>query len=403
MRRALIAEAEPGQILARPVLNINGEILLKPGTDLSPAHIEALRRKGYTSIPIEDPQTRGIEVPDAIPQGVRLQAIKKIAETFDALGTVTKAVQGATPETVWQQGQQRSIVSTGRKKNVEDTLLPLVSSLMEKAMSLQVLDGLHNLIIHDKMAFNHSVSVCVVALKIGQAIGLPIDRLRQLALGCLLVDIGKVFVPREILNKKGKLSPAERIRVSAHTTLGYRLLRSSASSEVLAHHIAWQHHERQDGTGYPRKLTGTNRILQTKEDKFRPDRILQIAEVAAVADFYVAITSDRPQRPAMPPDRVPSTLTEVAGSALNREIVSKFLAVLPLFPTGTEVIITSGEHHGCRAVVMLADQPHLRRPKIRAIVDAEGAQMDPVDIDLLENEAINIITVRQAMLARSVA
>lgn len=100
MRRALIAEAEPGQILARPVLNINGEILLKPGTDLSPAHIEALRRKGYTSIPIEDPQTRGIEVSDAIPQGVRLQAIKKIAETFDALGTVTKAVQGATLETV---------------------------------------------------------------------------------------------------------------------------------------------------------------------------------------------------------------------------------------------------------------------------------------------------------------
>ncbi len=210
--------------------------------------------------------------------------------------------------------------------------MPLVSSLVEKVMSMQVLDGLHNLLIHDKQSFYHSVSVCVVALKIGQAIGLPLDRLRQVTLGCLLVDIGKVFVPREILYKKGKLSPAERNRVSAHTTLGYRLLRSTASSEVLAHHITWQHHERQDGNGYPRKLAGTNRILQSAEDRFRPDRMLQIAEVAAVADFCVAITSDRPQWPAMSPDRVPLTLSEAAGTALNREIVGKFLAVLPRYP-----------------------------------------------------------------------
>ncbi len=101
MRRAQISEVEPGQILARSVLNINGEVLLKPGSELSPAHIEALKRKGYTSVPIEDSQTRGVEVPDAVPQSVRLQTLKKVAETFDALGTVTKAVQGATPETVW--------------------------------------------------------------------------------------------------------------------------------------------------------------------------------------------------------------------------------------------------------------------------------------------------------------
>ena len=403
MRRTLITEVEPGQILARSVLNINGEVLLKSGSELSPAHIEGLRRKGYTSVPIDDPQTRGVEVPDIVPQSVRLQALKKVSETFDALGTVTKAVQGATPETVWQQMQQRSIVAGARKKNVEDTLMPLVSSLMERVMSAQVLDGLHNMLIHDKLAFTHSVNVCVVSLKIGQAIGLPLDRLRQMALGSLLIDIGKVFVPREILYKKGKLSPAEKNRVSAHTALGYRLLRSSTSSEVLAHHIAWQHHERQDGNGYPRKLTGNNRILQSDEERFRPDRILQIAEVAAVADFYVAIMSDRPQRPAMPPDRVPLALGEAAGSALNREIVNKFLTVLPWYPTGTEVIITAGEHHGCRAVVVLADQAHLKRPKILAVADPEGQQIEPIEIDLVEDEATQIVTVQQALVARSVA
>ena len=72
-------------------------------------------------------------------------------------------------------------------------------------------------------------------------------------------------------------------------------------------------------------------------------------------------------------------------------------------PTGTEVIVTSGEHQGCRAVVMLADQSHLKRPKIRAIADPEGQQIEPIDIDLLEDEGTDIVTVRQAMLARSVA
>lgn len=403
MRRVEISEVEPGQILARAILNINGEVLLKPGAELSPAHIDGLRRKGYTSVPIDDPQTRGIEVPDAVPEGVRMQALAKIKDTFDALGTVTKAIQGASPEVVWKQMQQRSVVSSSRRKNTEDTLMPLVASLIERTMTVQVLDGLHNVLIHDESTFNHSVNVCVVSIKIAQAISLPLDRMRQLALGCLLVDIGKIFVPREILNKRGSLSPAERSRVAAHTTLGYRLLRSTASAEVLAHHISWQHHERQDGKGYPRGLTGTNRVLQTSEDRFRPDRMLQIAEIAAIADFYVAITSDRPQRPAMPPDRVPLVFHEAIGSALNREIATKFLAVLPWYPTGTEVVITRGEHQGCRAVVMLADQAHLRRPKVRAIADPDGNAIEPFDIDLLEDEGTDIVTVRQAMLAKSVA
>lgn len=101
-----------------------------------------------------------------VPEGVRMQALAKIKNTFDALRTVTKAIQGASPETVWKQMQQRSVVSSSRKKNTEDNLMPLVASLIERTMTVQVLDGLHNILVHDESTFNHSVNVCVVSIKI---------------------------------------------------------------------------------------------------------------------------------------------------------------------------------------------------------------------------------------------
>src|SRR5207248_9711826 len=107
--------------------------------------------------------------------------------------------------------------------------------------------------------------------------------------------------------------------------------------EFLANHVAYQHHEKQDGSGYPRGMRGVNRIAR---DVVRGDRMLLIAEIAAVADVYDALSSDRPYRPGMTPEQIVETIRQMAGPHLNREIVQQVLAILPVFPVGLEVRIT---------------------------------------------------------------
>jgi len=404
LRRIELQSAQPGQRLGRAILDLNGDVLLREGVELTASFIESLKRKGFSSLVIDDDLTRGIEVPEIVPQTVRRQAIAKVAAAFDAAGAVAREFRSASPEVVWDRMSRRSTVAGIGSLNFERDLLPVAATLIENVLTPPTLDGLNAVLMHDPASFEHSVNVCVIAIKIGQLLSLSVNRLRQLALGCLLHDIGKVFVPREILTKRGRLSPAERLQVQSHTYLGYRLLRATVTTDLLAHHVAWQHHERQDGLGYPRGLKGSNRASRSSVDRFRHDRILLLAEIAAVADFHDALTGARPQRPAYPCETVPPMLSEAAGPALNREIVTKLLTVLPWFPTGTEVVFTAGPHEGRRGVVSLADPAHLRRPKVRVLEGATGnLPADVVEIDLTEDRGSEVMSVQRARLERALS
>lgn len=107
--------------------------------------------------------------------------------------------------------------------------------------------------------------------------------------------------------------------------------------DVLTRHVVFQHHECQDGSGYPRGLRGANRIQRTRSEEISRERILLLAEVATVADVYDALSPDRPYRPALPHDQVMKTMQDMSGRQLNEEILSYFLSVTPVFPPGMEV------------------------------------------------------------------
>ena len=136
--------------------------------------------------------------------------------------------------------------------------------------------------------------------------------LGELALGVLRIaaqvhDIGKIALPAEILGKPGSLTELEYALVREHSLIGYRILQELTTEFPIAE-IAYQHHERMDGSGYPRQLAG--------------DAILLEARIIAVADVFDAMTSNRAYRPAMPEDLVLAKIHEMATRQLDPVVVA---------------------------------------------------------------------------------
>jgi HD-GYP domain-containing protein (c-di-GMP phosphodiesterase class II) len=150
-----------------------------------------------------------------------------------------------------------------------------------------------------------------------RALGLAELRSRAIASACRLHDIGKLGVPDEILLKPGALSEPERKLMERHSTIGHRILADSGTTILdLAASIALTHHEWYDGSGYPQGLSG--------------DAIPLVGRIAAVADAFDALTSDRVYRPALSHTEAARILREAGGSQFDPEVVSAFLDSLEL-------------------------------------------------------------------------
>ena len=165
---------------------------------------------------------------------------------------------------------------------------------------------------HDGATGAHIERVGEHAVEIARKIGLEPARIELIRHAAPLHDIGKIGVPASLLRKPDPLSPVERIVVEHHTDLGRELLAGSGTDVLdLAATIAWTHHERWDGTGYPRRLAG--------------ERIPLEGRIVAVADVFDAMTSDRPYRPAVGVDEALQVIEEESGAAFDPQIVEAFL------------------------------------------------------------------------------
>jgi hypothetical protein len=152
--------------------------------------------------------------------------------------------------------------------------------------------------------------------------------------------------------------------------------------------VAYQHHERQDGSGYPRGLTGDNTLGENQ-----PNVIHDFGAICAVADIYDAMASDRPYRPGWPPDRVVELIRSLSGTQLNSKVVDIFLRTVAPYPIGTSVGVLNGEHAGYEGVVADIDNKALARPTIRLLFDPSGERVDAIEVDLQQEGDVLVQSV----------
>ena len=198
----------------------------------------------------------------------------------------------------------------------------------------------------------------------------------QLEAAVYLHDIGMMMLPDALLLKMGNLTPEESKQVQQHPEDGFNILRTVREIPITVAHIAYQHHERVDGKGYPRNLTA--------------DKILEFAKVAAVADTFDALVSDRPYRKGMVPHEAYEVMMALADSYVDRDILHLFLTHVAIYPVGAVVQLDNGQHGVVTKVL-----PRLQtRPQVRLLTDQQGNLLsEQTEIDLTQHLTLMISRV----------
>lgn len=206
---------------------------------------------------------------------------------------------------------------------------------------------------HDEYTSQHSLNVCILALLFGRHLGLETRQLKELGFGALMHDIGKMRVPLEVLNKPGPLTDEEDALLKAHPAQGYEILRRNPGFTPSALDIAYSHHERVDGSGYPRGLSGR--------------QISRFAKIVSVVDVYDAITSDRAYHMGISPHEALGMMYGWAMASFEAELLEEFIRCLGIFPVGSIVELDTGEV----GVVMTVNREHRLRPLLTLVLDAD--------------------------------
>jgi HD-GYP domain-containing protein (c-di-GMP phosphodiesterase class II) len=390
-------DVRPGMVLGMALQNRDGHTLLGPGMVLTPEYIGRLRELGYWAAWIDDEDTRDISYEQAISSATRLATTRAVSETFNMTAQEVRSLKLASVTKVREVLQDRRFQEHFEQAPAVERLIHKVDLLVGEVLDRPVLTGLGAIRSHNTYTFDHCLDVTVTATMIGRLAGYDRETLKKLAVGCMLHDIGNIFLD-PLLGRDRPLMGEERERLREHTSLGYLFLRDNLRLGVLASHVAYQHHEWQDGSGYPRGLTGTNRIVHGPEVHV-PGRINPVGEIAAIANFHDTASANQPHRNALPPDQVWHLIRRLAGTRFNRELVDLFLLVLPPYPVGSQVVVTSAPWRGFSGVVASVPRAAMDRPLVRVLRDQKGERIEPFEVDLTRED----VTLRGVIARQDLA
>jgi HD-GYP domain-containing protein (c-di-GMP phosphodiesterase class II) len=386
MRAIPLSELRPGAVLAGPVRSPRGLILLQPNVVVTERHIDLMHRHGLELVVAEDVPDVPDKTEDVVERAVRTQASARLGDIHRALEDVVEPLRVMSPtQTVDYLGAgmlRDRVVTSAARLGVDRALDSAVNTLVGAEVRVRA----NAARARDSGLAVHALDTTVVALELGRRLHLSKPDLRHLAAGCLLHDLGMLAVPPDLLGRR-RLAPEERARMRLHPLIGYELLRGLRPGEIVANHVAYQHHERQDGLGYPRGLRGTNRVGRTATSRPSSNgRIVLEAEIVAVADVYVALSARRPHRPPLPMRHVVAALRRMAGRHLNRELVAVLIEMLGVYPLGASVVVRDGQYARWRGIVSRVHPEAPDRPTVRLFVGAKGEPVGPVEVDLRQAE-----------------
>ena len=203
----------------------------------------------------------------------------------------------------------------------------------------------------DEYTFTHCVNVAVLVTSFAKRLGFNRNRLERLAAGGLLHDLGKVKVPDEILNKPGRFTPEERVIINKHPEFSAEMLEKTPHIEEDSIRVSFEHHERLDGTGYPRGL---------KESQLHID-----TNIISICDVYDALTSARVYKPGFPLPKALQIIKENAGKDFKPNLVDMFINIVGAYPVASVVELNTGE----LAVVSEVSEKDSSKPWVIVITD----------------------------------
>lgn len=307
MRFVRVDNLKEGMINYKPLYGKNNEILLNSGVIIRESYIPRIKELGYYGIYIEDSFSEGILPNTLIDDNLRLECVKSIKNIYTKL-------------------------SSNKLLNVEvvDHLNSYVEDIIDSIMSNDdIMVNIIDLKGYDDYTYAHSVNVAVLSIALGIKLNNNRNVLNKLGMAALLHDIGKMFIPKKIINKNSSLTKDEFTQVKRHPVRGYELLKDNGNFSHCSCIGILHHHERFNGEGYPSGISG--------------EEISLLARIIMICDVYDALTSDRPYRKALFPSEAVEYIMGSSGSLFDPGIVRSFLKIIAPYPVGMSVKLSNNK------------------------------------------------------------
>lgn len=344
---------KPGMILAKDIYLYNrnsfNTFLLAKGQVLNSTYINRINYHNIDGAYVENDAFNDIIVESYIDDNLKAESLQRISDVY------------------YEFQVSSGKINDYMIKHLSKTVNNIVVELLNKEdLTYNIMDFKN----FDSYTFQHCLNVAMLSISTGISLKLSEHELHILGLAGVLHDIGKMFIPIEILNKPAKLTEKEFEIIKTHPVNAAKQLKNLVPQEVLR--AIEDHHERLDGTGYPYGKEGSNIGLYTK--------------ILAISDVYDSLTSDRPYRKSIFPNEVVEYLMGCADKHFDYDILKHFLKIIFAFPVGTFVKLSNEK----LAVVIKNHSENILRPLVR-IVNSDGTVGE--DIDLLYDQNYMNITI----------
>ena len=292
-------------------------------------------------------------------EGVRTITVGKIvveeaADDTSGIAAARRVYATAveTAESLWNAAKAGDQPDPGAARTIIDGLAKLVSQDRTSLMALTALKK------YDNYTFTHMVNVSALAMAQARSLNLEGPLLREFGFAALMHDIGKVNTPLEVLNKPDKLDKGEFEIMKRHVVDGAHILRRTPEMPALAPIVAFEHHLKQDLSGYPENIGSRQLNLCTM--------------IVSIADVFDALRSNRPYRQGLATNRIRAIMGEQGNPAFNQTLLKRFVNLMGLFPVGNLVRLNTEE----LAVVTAEHPSDPFRPQVKIIADKLGAMLE---------------------------
>ncbi len=382
MVRYLLSDVTDDMILGQSIFTPNGDLLLAAGYQVTALYRKRLAEIGIETIFIEVEGTESVRAETVISDHVQREmsisfskSVTELTNVFSYKKMTRKTVKDSVKAN--KNELERLVMNSG----IANALEKFIDEILNQSAVVLNLSAIDK---HGSSFFQHSINVTIISLCLGRKFRLSYEEMKQLGMGALNYDLGLVAVPKEILESPGPLSHDDAVTLAQHTVFGHLMLSANPAIPPTSSAVALQHHECQDGSGYPRGIKGENR--PPLKDFSRKNVIHRFSEIVAVADAYDMLTIGRlhySERRSVK-DSLRAIIMQ-SGKTLNSEVVKMLTTIVPLYPVGTRIRVINApvpQLFGFCGVVAKENTVNLDEPQIILYESKSHQKIKPVLIDM---------------------
>ncbi len=364
-------------VLAKSIFGFNNKLMLGAGYRLTPEIKGRLLEKGVSHIYVMEEGTEDVIPEDVISEEVRLQARTTIAGKADQVQNAFKFqdLSYSKVRKLLHEGYLKSVNITYDMRNIVEEILKDISAAGVKFMQSIMFKT------QETYLMDHSINVATLGILVGQRYRFSRNELADLALGCMLHDFGKI-ISEKIDASSSLMSPQDLYR--EHPTFGYLVVSNSNDASPVVSQIVNQHHEHQNGNGFPIGLKGQNLPPIGVIKRETKGYIFRLAEICAVVNAYDKLLLDPSGKTHLTPAEAIKKIIVDAGTKYNKDVVQVLTRIVPHYPVGSYVKIVNIVDPtliGYSGVVAKMNEEMLNRPVIILLFDRAGKKIKPRIID----------------------